>query len=224
MHNKIFIYDSNYEVVEDNPSTVVNKTKTSQEISKKIPQVTQKISTDTKNSQNIKPKVKIIEQIETIVVPDTLTASKTIKKNKTRLQTQSSNQTKLPAKTVQGEQITKQQELILWNKWRSDIQNQIMRDVKLPTVSKGTVFRFSFEVDKYGKISNIKTWSENSMYTPYAIQYIVPVIKSYQGKDILNFPQGSNRFVTTVEGGWKISDKTKFSTPDDFKDVEKIRN
>ena len=224
MHNKIFIYDSNYEVVEDNPSTVVNKTKTSQEISKKIPQVTQKISTDTKNSQNIKPKVKIIEQIETIVVPDTLTASKTIKKNKTRLQTQSSNQTKLPAKTVQGEQITKQQELILWNKWRSDIQNQIMRDVKLPTVSKGTVFRFSFEVDKYGKISNIKTWSENSMYTPYAIQYIAPVIKSYQGKDILNFPQGSNRFVTTVEGGWKISDKTKFSTPDDFKDVEKIRN
>ena len=224
MHNKIFIYDSNYEVVEDNPSTVVNKTKTSQEISKKIPQVTQKISTDTKNSQNIKPKVKIIEQIETIVVPDTPTASKTIKKNKTRLQTQSSNQTKLPAKTVQGEQITKQQELILWNKWRSDIQNQIMRDVKLPTVSKGTVFRFSFEVDKYGKISNIKTWSENSMYTPYAIQYIAPVIKSYQGKDILNFPQGSNRFVTTVEGGWKISDKTKFSTPDDFKDVEKIRN
>ena len=114
--------------------------------------------------------------------------------------------------------------MILWNKWRSDLQNQIMSDVKLPTVAKGTIFRFSFEVDKYGKISNIKTWSENSMYTPYAIQYIAPVIRSYQGKDILNFPKGSNRYTTTVEGGWKISDKTKFSTPDDFEDVEKIRN
>ena len=43
------------------------------------------------------------------------------------------------------QQITQEQEVILWNKWRSDLQNQIMRDVRLPIVQEGTVFKFSFE-------------------------------------------------------------------------------
>lgn len=99
-----------------------------------------------------------------------------------------------------------------------------MTDVKLPIVEQGTVFRFKFDVDKYRKISNLSTWSTSPQYTPYAIQYIAPVIKSYQGRSILDFPAGSNRMVTTVEGGWKISQTSKYSTPADYKDIEKIRN
>ena len=129
-----------------------------------------------------------------------------------------------PVKTAAQIAKEEQEELVLWNKWRSDLQNRIMTDVKLPLVKQGTVFKFSFDVDKYGKISNISTWSTDTAYTPYAIQYIAPVIRSYQGRDFMNFPAGSNRVTTTVSGAWRISDKTTYSTPSDFKDVEKIRN
>lgn len=124
--------------------------------------------------------------------------------------------------TVQPKQLTPQEEAIAWNKWRSNLQNQIMKDARLPNVPNGTIFKFSFSVDKYGKVTNVKTWSETQMYTPYAIQYIAPVIRSYQGRSILNFPTGSNRVTTDVTGGWKISTSAKYSTPQDYNDIEKV--
>lgn len=127
-----------------------------------------------------------------------------------------------PAVKTQAEAV--QEEIIMWNKWRSDLQNRIMSDVKLPIVKQGTIFKFSFDVDKYGKITNISTWSTDASYTPFAIQYIAPVIRSYQGRDFMNFPVGSNRITTTVSGAWKISDKTTYSKPSDYQDVEKIRD
>ena len=128
--------------------------------------------------------------------------------------------TKVSQTTVKT--ITPQEEEIAWNIWRSNLQNKIMQDVRLPIMPNGITFKFTFNVDKYGKISNVQTWSTTSSYTPYAIQYIAPVIRSYQGKDILNFPQGSSRTSTTVTGGWKISSTEKFSTPQDYNDVEKV--
>lgn len=183
--------------------------------------------------------------VKSTVTTHTKTQPKQVSTNTTKAQKQTTQvkktQTTVPKKTaatetkpaltqqsVQTTAVQKQKaeelELIKWNKWRSDIQNQIMRDVKLPIVPQGTVFKFQFDVDKYGKIMNIQTWSTNPSFTPFAIQYIAPVIRSYQGRSILNFPQGSNRISTTVEGGWKISAQTKYSKPADFKDVEKVRN
>lgn len=119
--------------------------------------------------------------------------------------------------------LSEQEELVAWNIWRSNLQNKIMTDVRLPYVPAGTIFRFSFTVDKYGKISNLQTRSDNPQYTPYAIQYIAPVIRSYQGRSILNFPTGSKRVVTEAYGAWKISASNKYSTPDDYNDVERIK-
>ncbi len=121
--------------------------------------------------------------------------------------------------------MTAQEEEIAWNVWRSNLQNQIMRDSKsrLPNVPNGTIFRFSFNVDKYGKITNVNTSSTNPAYTPYAIQYIGPVIRSYQGRSILNFPAGTNRVTTTVTGSWKISTNAKYSTSHDYNDIEKVK-
>ena len=119
--------------------------------------------------------------------------------------------------------MTEKEETIAWNIWRSNLQNKIMADTKLPIIPQGVVFRFSFTVDKYGKISNLQTWSDSSTYTPYAIQYIAPVIRSYQGRSILNFPLGTARTVTEVKGGWRISENEKYSTPKDYNDLEKIK-
>ena len=80
-----------------------------------------------------------------------------------------------------------------------------MQDTKLPDIPTGTLFQFSFNVDKYGKITNVQTGANPANYTPYAIQYIAPVIRSYQGRSILNFPEGTARTSTQVTGKWRIS-------------------
>ena len=98
-----------------------------------------------------------------------------------------------------------------------------MRDAKLPTMPNGIIFKYKFTVDKYGKVSNVQTSSLTPGYTPYAIQFIAPVIRSYQGHSILNFPTGSKRVTTVVSGAWKISNTSKYSSPDDYHDIEKVR-
>ena len=97
-----------------------------------------------------------------------------------------------------------------------------MQDTKLPPIPNGVLFQFSFTVDKFGKISNVQTGANPSSYTPYAIQYIAPVIRSYQGRSILNFPEGTARTSTQVTGKWRISSTEKYSTPQDYNDVEKV--
>ena len=139
-----------------------------------------------------------------------------------------SNTTQTPVKAASNTNnqpviLTAQEEEIAWNKWRSNLNNQIMRDSKLPTMPNGIIFKYKFTVDKYGKVSNVQTWSATSSYTPYAIQFIAPVIRSYQGHSILNFPAGSNRVTTEVTGAWKISSNEKFSNPSDYNDIEKIK-
>lgn len=119
--------------------------------------------------------------------------------------------------------LTEQEEEVAWNVWRSNLQNKIMKDSKMPTIPIGTVFRMSFDVDKSGKITNIQTWSPDPKYTPYAIEFIAPVIKSYQGKPILDFPEGSKRTKTTFTGAWKMASTSKYSTPNDYNDIEKVK-
>ena len=142
-----------------------------------------------------------------------------------------SSQTETKSQNVQSSTsapvvvLTAAEEEIAWNKWRSNLYNHIMRDAgaKLPNMPNGIIFKYSFNVDKYGKITNVQTWSTTSGYTPYAIQYIAPVIRSYQGRTILNFPTGSNRVTTEVTGAWKISSNQKYSTESNFNDIEKVK-
>ena len=245
MHKTFFVYNSDYVIVEPadkvevvkNLPTQVNqpqkeeKKVTVQKVVKSVPKTTQK-PVEKKSVKNSPQTVQKIQTSQQTVNPllsmlkETSTAEigqqKVVeKKVQTAPQSVKKEETKPAAKTVTEEEKARQ-DVILWNKWRSNLQNKIMSDVKLPIMPEGTIFKFSFDVDRYGKISNVKTWSLTPAYTPYAIQYIAPVIRGYQGRDILNFPEGSNRFSTTVEGGWKISQTAKFSTPEDFKDAERV--
>lgn len=125
-------------------------------------------------------------------------------------------------KVTPQHELTEQEEIIAWNKWRSNLQNQVMKDA--PTRAPlGTVFKFSFTVDKYGNMSNIKVWSENPSYTDLAVRVIKPVLSSYSHKPILNFPEGTKRVITNVTGGYKISTRTKYSSPSDYSDYERVK-
>lgn len=245
MHKTFFVYNSDYVIVEPadkvevvkNLPTQVNqpqkeeKKVTVQKVVKSVPKTTQKplekkviknqpVQKIQTSQQTVNPLLSMLKETSTtesaqqkVVEKKVQPVPQSVKKEETIAK---------PAVQTVTEEEKARQEVILWNKWRSNLQNKIMSDVKLPIMPEGTIFKFSFDVDRYGKISNVKTWSLTPAYTPYAIQYIAPVIRGYQGRDILNFPEGSNRFSTTVEGGWKISQTAKFSTPEDFKDAEKV--
>ena len=170
--------------------------------------------TVTKPAVTAVTKPKVVKQTQKIETPKVEKTEKAV--------------TSAPVQVVQKESIstpkvlTQQEETIAWNKWRSALTNQIMQDTKLPPIPNGVLFQFSFTVDKFGKISNVQTGANPSSYTPYAIQYVAPVIRSYQGRSILNFPEGTARTSTQVTGKWRISSTEKYSTPQDYNDVEKV--
>ena len=202
MHTTVLVYDSNYKIAEQKVETTVEKN---------IPTVSQK-----QEPQTTKTKVEtVVQEQKQTQTPKATTVQLNKNINIKPAKTEQKNETRQKV-------LTEQQEEIEWNIWRSNLQNQIMKDVKLPIIPQGTIFKFEFDVDKYGKVSNVQTWSQTNTYTPYAIQYIAPIIRSYQGHSILNFPEGSNRTQTHVTGGWKIASSVKYSTPKDYNDTESV--
>lgn len=118
--------------------------------------------------------------------------------------------------------MTEEEEIIAWNKWRSDIQNQIMMDSNIDYAPLGTIFLFSCVVDKYGNVSNIKTWTSNPNYTSVAKENVKPAIANLQGKPILKFPRGTQRTSTVFTGAFLIGVEDRYSTPNDYADFEKV--
>lgn len=257
MHSRIFIYDSNYIMVDENdkepennvvvtaqmPTMPVENTITSNVIeieTKAQPKVEQKVltaqapvtikTTNPKKIEQVVPKTSAVQQTAQIKPQEVKTVQSSMTKTPVTVQAQTQKENKQSVAVSQTpiiiEQptkvLTEQEEIIAWNIWRSNLQNQIMKDSRLPNIPVGTVFKVSFTVDKYGKVSNVQTWSTNSQYTPYAIEFIAPVIRSYQGKPILKFPEGSQRTKTDFSGGWKIAHNAKYSNPGDFNDMEKV--
>lgn len=118
--------------------------------------------------------------------------------------------------------LTEKEEIIAWNKWRSDLQNKVMRDSRI-SAPVGTTFYFSCTVDKFGNISNINTWSDNDYYTPLAKRVIKPVLSSYQNQPILKFPDRTRRTITNVNGSFTMAFTDRYSTPADYSDYERIK-
>ncbi len=242
MHKSVLVYNSDYKIVTDNEVKVETTEIPVMEIQVKPQEQTIKKTTETVNIP--KTQTTIQKPIQTVKkqpsTPQIKTEVKTVAKpaqtivkteRKQEQQTQTVIKQEQPpkpqiVKTTQTQTapkvLTQREEEIAWNVWRSNLQNQIMQDVRMPALPNGIIFKFTFDVDKFGKISNIYTYSDNPAYTPYAIQYIAPVIRSYQGKSILNFPQGSTRTSTVFKGGWRISASERLSTPKDYNDYEKV--
>ena len=170
---------------------------------------------------------KITQQKTTITNSAPAVQNTNVSTQKANFVEQKSQQATTVSKQVQQAPVQKvltpKEEELAWNIWRSNLTNKIMKDTNLPAIPFGTEFHFEFKVDKYGKISNLKTHTVPEKYTPYAVQYVLPVIRSYQGRSILNFPQGSQRTSTLVTGAWRISNRSLYSTPSDYNDIERIK-
>ena len=244
LHKNIIVYDSAYTLVPEEevktetnevpvmemPSAPILKTTV---VEKKVEPQTQTINVQTNNvkkQSQTKPKQTTIVK-QTVTKPNIQQETKPLTKTASKLPVMETKkiepskvEQKVEIKTIEQPKVmTQQEETIAWNKWRSALTNQIMRDTKLPDIPNGTLFQFSFNVDKYGKITNVQTGAVPSNYTPYAIQYIAPVIRSYQGRSILNFPEGTARFSTTVTGKWRISNTERLSTENDYNDIERVK-
>ena len=214
-------------VVEKKVEPVVTTSKTQTTNTKKQTAVTPKQATTTKQTVT-QPKTQTVSKPVTTTVTQPKVIQQTQKTETPKVETKVVNTSSPQPSSARDEIVTvpkvltQQEETIAWNKWRSALTNKIMQDTKLPPIPNGVLFQFSFTVDKYGKITNVQTGANPSNYTPYAIQYIAPVIRSYQGRSILNFPEGTARTSTQVTGKWRISSTEKYSTPQDYNDVEKV--
>ena len=243
LHKNVIVYDSAYTLVTEDEvktetkdipvmevavkpvekTTVVEKKVEPKTETKKIQTTNVARQTVTKPKQTTTVKRAVTKpQTQTVTKPVTKTVQKPVVKETVKTETPKIEQKVVQKPLEQPKIMTQQEETIAWNIWRSNLINQIMQDVKMPSIPEGTIFQFSFTVDKYGKISNVQTGANPASYTPYAIQYITPVIRSYQGRSILNFPDGTARTTTQVTGKWRMSITRKYSTPEDFNDVEKI--
>ena len=118
--------------------------------------------------------------------------------------------------------MTAQEEIIAWNKWRSRVHNQVMMDSDAGVAPLGTMFMFSFVVDKYGYVSNVKVETSNPDCMDIAKYQVKPAITHLQGKPILNFPKGTQRTSIIVSGSFLIGMEDRFSTPGNFSDFERI--
>lgn len=118
--------------------------------------------------------------------------------------------------------MTEQEEIIAWNRWRSNVHNQIMRDSNIAYAPIGTMFSFNFVVDKFGNISNIKVDCSDPNYMDIARYNVKKAITKLQNQPILNFPKGTQRKSTVVQGYFFIGFEERYSTPSNFLDYERV--
>lgn len=244
LHKQVMVVSSEFTFIEEQaeqqsvPQTPIVVQPAKVEVKQQVVEQKQTVTTP----QQVKPKVQSQPKQQTAkVVQQQKSEPKVVKQSTVSSQQKVVKQvaeTKAPATPVvkpkeqspvvketvptTPKQLTEQEEIIVWNQWRSNLQNRVMSDTKI-SAPVGTVFKFSFTVDKFRNISNIKVWSTNDAYTNLAVNLIKPVLQSYQGKQILEFPQGTKRVITNVTGNFVIAHTMGYSSASDYSDYEKVK-
>ncbi len=224
MHQPMIIEDSDFKL------TRISDTLSTKNIpvtaSTQKPKTTEKI---VQPSQNIQKTKKETEKKEKTYKPrksqDTSQfelLQQLIKESEKKVQQQKQAPLKKADNNFENPYMSEQEEIIAWNKWRSNLQNRIMRDSKIDYAPLGTIFLFTFVVDKYGNISNIKVECSNPNYMDIARNNVKPAISRLQKDSILNFPKGTQRTSTVVTGLFLIGLEERYSTPEDFSDYERV--
>ena len=178
----------------------------------------------TQEEENILKKYFSQETVKFLITKEENTIEEKIQKSMTKnppTTTYSKNdgQSQYNQTDAQTQVVSQKTDSNEWNIWRSNIQNEIMAKAKIKAPT-GTMFMFTFNVDKYGRISYLKIWAKPETYSSLAQDVLSPIILKLQGTSILSFPANSQREATNVNGGFTMSDTTKYSSPTDYNDKE----
>ena len=237
MHHPLIIEDENFKLtrISDNLpdqntqistktiQTVPKQTEVNNQIQQTLPNQTKYIATDNikpmqnekditynTNSQIDQSQIELLQQLLKEVEKNT----QTNQPQQTNSSSQNSN--------FKNPYMTEQEEIIAWNKWRSNVQNQIMMNSNIEYAPLGTMFTFNFVVDKFGNVSNIKVDCSNPNYMDVARNNVKAAITKLQNQPILNFPKGTQRKSTVVQGYFFIGLEERYSTPNNFSDYERV--
>lgn len=112
-----------------------------------------------------------------------------------------------------------------WSTWRSNFINKITDDSvyidSLNNYPQGSMFSYSFMVDNTGKIYDINVRS--FQLSKEDKNKVAQLIKSYENTYITKFPPNSKRKMVRVSAILLFADKTEYSRPSDFHDLEQVR-
>jgi len=114
------------------------------------------------------------------------------------------------------------EEVIAWNIWRSNLQNEIMMRsaIEAPV---GTLITFAFDVSEDGKISNLKYTCSNKKYATAARADMVSVLKEIESSEVIQFPSNTQRKFIKFKGAFMLDYNTSFSKPSDYSDYERVK-
>lgn len=127
---------------------------------------------------------------------------------------------------IQKQELQESKETQLeWNVWHSKVLNKLMTLAKNSPDNQplGTINYIEFDVDTNQNITNIKIYTEPEMYSQSSRKYFAEFVRSLNGDDVLKFPKDSQRKITHFKAALKKADKTEYSRPEDFADVETIK-
>ena len=118
-----------------------------------------------------------------------------------------------------------EEEQIDWNNWHSKILNKLITEAKSAPDNQpfNTLNYIEFDVDNNKNIINIKIYTDPQQYSKSAKKHFSSVVRLLNNDDILTYPKDSQRKITHFKAILQKSNKTKLSTPDDFKDIETIK-
>lgn len=134
------------------------------------------------------------------------------------------HKTILITENVVGSEVTEDTQ-IDWAKWHSAVLNEIITNARTAPNNQPfeTLNYIEFDVDNEKNVVNIKIYSEPQQYSTQAKKHFSKYVRQLDGRDVLIFPQGSQRKITHFKAVLKKSNKTELSTPDDFYDYENVK-
>ena len=122
-----------------------------------------------------------------------------------------------------GEKIkNSREERIAWNKWRSDLQNEIMYRSAIEGPI-GTLITFNLMVTEQGRIYNVNFSCNNPKFEEEARSDLARVLREIERSDILKFPKNTKRKQVKFQGGFMLDYDTQYSSPSDYSDYERVR-
>ena len=78
-------------------------------------------------------------------------------------------------------------------------------------------------------VQNVQPASKTAQSAPKPVKQLTDiyriktVISGYQNDAILEFPAGTKRIITNFKGGFTVSTDSRYSSPEDYSDVEKVK-